>query len=111
MPDKRAVYFDVDQTLINWDSTGKQELILQDGDFKYHVSAIQEHVLLMKEFKAVGWQVVVWSQGGADHAERVVKLLGMEKYVDLIVSKPQVYVDDLPLEQQYLKRVYKVCLK
>ena len=116
MQDKRAVFFDVDSTLIEWVGNGSTlpisylgpELVLRDGDFWYTVAPIEIHVNLMKEFKAVGWQLVVWSAGGADHAERVVKLLGMEDYVDLIVSKPEVYVDDLALDNQGIKRVFKV---
>lgn len=114
MEDKRCVYFDCDQTLIDWVGDGPRdsrkeygEMVLQCGEFWFTVSAINVHVNLMKEFKAVGWQVVVWSAGGADHAERVIKLLKMEEYVDLIVSKPQVYVDDLALENQHIKRVFK----
>lgn len=112
MPDKRAVYFDCDETIIHWLGDGPRNkewdtLVLRDGDFCYTVAPIEVHINLMREFKAVGWQIVVWSQGGSDHAERVIKLLGMEKYVDLIVSKPQVYVDDLALENQHIKRVFK----
>ena len=113
MIDKRCVYFDVDETLIHWLGDGPtnrewDRLVLQDGDFKYTVAPIGVHIELMKEFKAVGWQVVVWSAGGSDHAERVIKLIGMEDYVDLIVSKPEVYVDDLKIEDQYFKRVFKL---
>jgi hypothetical protein len=60
------------------------------------------------ELRTVGWQIVAWSQGGSSHAERVIKLLQLDNLVDLIVSKPTVYVDDLPFEQQYIKRIYKV---
>ncbi len=112
LEDKRAVYFDCDETLIEWIGDGPtnkeyEYLTLQCGEFWYTVAPIRVHVNLMKEFKAVGWQVVVWSAGGADHAERVIKLLKMEDYVDLIVSKPQVYVDDLAIENQGFKRVFK----
>lgn len=109
MQDKRAVFFDVDQTLISWDPLyGDQSLLLHCDGFQRYVSPIHIHVELMKEFKAVGWQVVVWSAGGADHAERVIKLIKMEDYVDLIVSKPEVYVDDLKIENQGFKRVFKL---
>ncbi len=108
MPDKRVAYIDCDETLISWDpAAGDQSLLLNCDGFKRYVSPIKVHIELIKEFKAVGWQVVVWSQGGADHAERVIKLLCMEDYVDLIVSKPQVYVDDLAFENQNIRRVFK----
>ncbi len=38
---------------------------------------------------------------------RVVKLLGIEHLVDVIMSKPSLVVDDLPLDQQGIKRVFK----
>ena len=107
MPDKRVAYIDVDETLVTWDVGGDQSLLLKGPDAQYFVSPMMLNIALIRELRTVGWQIVVWSQGGADHAERVVKLLEIEDLVDLIVSKPTIYVDDLPFEQQMIKRVYK----
>lgn len=113
MPDKRVAYIDVDDTIIQWNCSTVEagHLLLQGPDTSFIVRPIEQHITLIKELRTVGWQIVVWSQGGSDHAERVVKLLGIENLVDLIVSKPTVYVDDIPFEQQCIKRIYKVVLK
>lgn len=108
--DSRMAYIDVDQTLIDWECSNKDLplLLLKGPNDATNVQAIPVHIDLIKELRTVGWQIVVWSQGGADHAERVVKLLGIENLVDVIISKPTIYVDDLPFENQYIKRVFKL---
>jgi FMN phosphatase YigB (HAD superfamily) len=110
MEDKRAAYIDIDETLIHY-SPGGTLLLQSDNDGCYNVHPIEEHIELIKELRAVGWQIVIWSFGGADHAERVVKLLQIEHLVDLIVSKPVVYVDDLPFDQQGIRRIDKIAHK
>ena len=49
----------------------------------------------MREFKARGHYVIVWSQGGWEWAEAVVKALGLEDLVDEVKTKPQWMVDDI----------------
>lgn len=39
--------------------------------------------------------MVVWSAGGWDWAEAVVKTLKLENFVDLVISKPTWTYDDL----------------
>ena len=59
--------------------------------------------LILQKLK--GSHIVVWSKGGADWAESVVIGLGLEKYVDAIMTKPDVVYDDLPVEQWITKRI------
>lgn len=104
----RVAYVDVDETLISWTSVENAlPLVLSSPKGFFTVYPMLKNIELMRELRAVGWEIVVWSQGGADHAERVVQLLGIEHLVDVIISKPSIYVDDLPFEQQMIKRVYK----
>lgn len=109
LADKRTVYFDVDDTLVMWgaDINNPKALIVDTDDGAIVVYPHTKHIQLLKDLKAIGWKIVIWSQGSSDHAERVIKKLQLEKYVDIITSKPESYVDDLPFEQQYIKRQYK----
>ncbi len=105
---ERVAYFDCDYTLIDWDPIeGVDPLVLTSPKGMHHVWPMAKNIALIHEIRAVGWEIVVWSQGGADHAERVIKLLNLEPYVDLVMAKPSIYVDDMPLEQQVIKRVFK----
>jgi len=56
----------------------------------------REHIKLVKQFKARGFNVVVWSQGGSAWSERVVKALDLQDYVDVVTGKPNWFIDDLP---------------
>lgn len=105
--DKRTCYFDVDDTLVMWNYDIKNYIEIPSETGAMYVTRNDSHIELLINLKAIGWNIVVWSQGGSDHAERVIKALKLEKYVDIILPKPESYVDDIPFEQQYIKRIYK----
>lgn len=98
----RSVFFDVDDTLVIWD----WQSIVPDGnglisitDPNDRVSVLvyphNRHIELMKQFKARGHEIFVWSQGGHEWAEAVVLALGITHMVDYVLDKPNWYVDDL----------------
>ena len=94
---KGLVYFDVDDTLVIW---GKND---PDNSMTFICHGCVESlvpnteiIMELKKAKKEGSTVVVWSQGGADWVEEVVITLKLEQYVDLIISKPDAYFDDLP---------------
>lgn len=98
----RLVMFDVDDTLVIWDwrsvdSEGKGLVTIKDpnGGCAEAVLPHYRHIELMRQFKARGHTVVVWSQGGHEWAAEVCKVLGIENIVDLVMDKPNWYVDDL----------------
>jgi phosphoserine phosphatase len=98
----RIVYFDVDDTLVvwNWKELDPNCSILvsvsdPDSDFTAQLMPHQRHIELLKQFKARGHTVVVWSAGGWRWAESAVKALGIEDLIDYVMSKPDWYVDDL----------------
>ncbi len=102
---KKVIYVDVDDTLISWDSvylpsTGKIQVTDIDGTifyFKPNTNLIER----IKKHKKVGKEtIVVWSQSGWQWAEIVVTALGLEDYVDLVISKPDIYYDDLNVKEQ-----------
>jgi hypothetical protein len=103
IPSTKIVYFDVDDTLVMWewrqfDPEGKSLIQITDpiSGFTEYVMPHSRHIELLKRFKVRGHTIVVWSQGGYAWAEAVVKALDLESAVDLCMTKPDWYVDDLP---------------
>lgn len=101
----RIVMFDVDDTLVIWDwahlpSEGQHfvDIVNRKSGCSETVMVHTRHIQLMRQFKARGHTVVVWSQGGSAWAEHVCKILGIESIVDFVMDKPNWYVDDLPCE-------------
>jgi FMN phosphatase YigB (HAD superfamily) len=109
LSDKRTVFVDVDGTLIMWgaDPLDPESKVLSLANGSITIKLHKEHIQLVKDLFAIGWNVVVWSQGGSDHAEAVIKQIGLADFVHVITSKPESYIDDVPFEQQYIKRTYK----
>ena len=96
----KFVYFDVDETLVKWsyDRYEADKAILFEIDMiSEYLVPHSKHIELLKRYKTrtKDTVIVVWSQGGWDWAETVVKTLGLEEYVDAILTKPDIYVDDL----------------
>lgn len=93
----KIVYVDVDDTLI-FSASEKPNLPcsypVQIGGCTWVIYT--PHIEMIKDFKARGHTVVVWSQGGAEWTEMVVKVAGVEGWVDLVISKPDWYIDDKP---------------
>ena len=117
LPDVDTVYFDVDDTLFLHDqliTEPEKAIKVQDPPAwckpskhaKYQWGQPHEaHIQALKDYKAQGAVIVVWSQGGSDWAKQVVEALGLTDYVDLCVCKPAVYYDDLHCSQ-FMYRTY-----
>lgn len=94
--DKPTVYFDVDSTLVFTaceapeQTVGARTIYINDRPFVVH----ELHVAYIKDFAARGHNVIVWSQGGAEWAGKVVKALRLADYVTACLSKPLWYFDD-----------------
>jgi hypothetical protein len=91
--------FDVDETLVTTaglnDAPGGWYADVEDPISGHiHVRINAAMVRLLKEEAARGSFVIVWSRGGYQWAANVVKALGLNKYVNLVISKPLVYFDD-----------------
>ncbi len=94
------VTFDVDNTLVKWDrahnSPGYPKLHFIDpytGDSLY-LSPHEVHIRLLKQYKKRGFGVVVWTKAGSLWAEEVINVLQLNSFVDMIMSKPDRWVDD-----------------
>lgn len=62
-------------------------------------------VRLLRESKARGAYVIVWSRGGFQWAVNTIKALGLEAHVDQVMSKPMAYFDDTPVDKWLPYRV------
>ena len=113
-----TVYFDVDDTLVMWEPSDRQirELALEPKTFSLGVVSgvyyLNRHnINLLKNYAVRGHEVVVWSNGGADWAECVIKTLGLEDYVAVVSGKPQIYVDDVEDVTQWMGKHQYISLE
>lgn len=115
IPCKQTTFFDCDDTLVMWNATSEQlekdgvdftcpgSLVDIDNDgneqfapeWKARLLPHKKHIEQLKKHKMRGHTIIVWSAGGWDWASAVVKALGLENFVDLVISKPTWAYDDL----------------
>lgn len=109
---KKFVYFDVDDTLVSWAYPSVYLPI--DGFMSFHdplggfdvmLLPIDKTIVDLKRLKAEGCTIIVWSAGGWEWAECVVKTLKLEEYVDCVMSKPSYYYDDIPCTEFMGQRI------
>lgn len=88
--------FDVDDTLLIYDpkrlKNEKPDVVIDGIGFFKH----RRHIEQLKSHWARQHTILVWSQGGADWAEQVVKELGLTSYVNYVMDKPYWCYDDRP---------------
>lgn len=106
-----TIFCDVDDTLVMWNTDGMLSTSLVSVVDPYHTNTILlaphlGHIKVLKDRKVRGSYIVVWSAGGYQWAESVVKALKLEAYVDLIMTKPHMYIDDKKAEEFMCERVY-----
>jgi FMN phosphatase YigB (HAD superfamily) len=91
-----TVFFDVDDTLVMWDENleGSTVCIECDGHIN-HMVRNEGNIEELKRHKSRGVNIIVWSKGGYYWAEKVVHALGLDDYVDVVMTKPICYYDDL----------------
>ncbi len=105
---EKTVMIDVDDTLVMWDECTKREINFKDPYSGELLTAWvnENNVRLLKEKARRGYTVIVWSLGGYAHAAAVVKALKLQKYVDVCMTKPSCYIDDMPVCAWFPARVY-----
>jgi len=95
-----TAFFDCDDTLVMWnlpDVTALEDKVISiycDGN-KSEVHVNQKNVDLLIKLSQRGHSIVVWSAGGSNWAEAVVRDLHLEDFVDVVTSKPSYYIDDV----------------
>ena len=119
----KTIYFDVDETLIMWEGDDitsayndtknlpnsyapyirHDDIIFIDKiPYRKHIY----HIDRLIHHKQTGDKIVVWSAGGEKWATRVITELGLIEYVDVILSKPDYYYDDVELKDFKSGRMY-----
>lgn len=114
VPDgSKNIYFDVDDTLVEWiqptDERAEQSipgLYPCRGHSSYLLLPIPAHIEELKRLKAEHNTIVVWSQGGSDWVVEVLTKLELTEYVDVCLTKPEVYYDDLHVSEWMGQRKY-----
>ena len=86
---------DIDDNLIMHKYSQTAETIRMDFYGEMTTFGVhKEHVKLVKNYKARGFHVIAWSGNGYKHAERAINALGLQDYVDQIMTKPNRVIDD-----------------
>lgn len=111
----QVIMVDVDDTLIR---RGNYKELHVDGCVFYQIPhplrngqtveriPLRSNIQLIKDMHARGRYIIVWSAGGWQWAEAVVKSLGLEPHVHLILEKPIAYVDDLEANEFMGQRIF-----
>jgi hypothetical protein len=105
---ERLLFVDVDDTLVLWDKSEHGTNV--EIECYGHVTRLQAHyknIMLLKKFVKLGYGVVVWSRTGAEWAEAVCNGLNLDHLVDLYLTKPMYYMDDLPCETWMGERIWR----
>lgn len=106
----QVVCCDVDDTLVMWNLDDKSKDISIPDPYSPGVSNFVTphlaHIQLLRKFKERGFTIIVWSAGGFKWAHNVVNALEIEPFVDLVMSKPCRYIDDLACKEWMGPRIY-----
>jgi len=107
---EQVICIDIDETLVLHKKAKKKDKVVAITDpydnAQRYLVVHQPHVKVLKDRKARGAYIIVWSQGGFAWASAVVRALGLEAQVDLVLSKPSLYIDALPVQDWMSERLY-----
>lgn len=104
------VYCDVDDTLICWSPElyphQEADLVtINDYDRQFQFLPHKKHLDFLHKLKLQGYGIVIWSAAGASWAETVVIALGIQDIPDMILSKPELAMDDFLEAKQIIKSI------
>lgn len=107
---EKMVFVDVDDTLITWDPEkyphNPDDLITFTDEYgQWNLLPHKKNIEFVINLKRQGYGVVVWSAAGASWAETIVNRLGLENVADMIISKPEIAIDDLLDAKRIIKTV------
>lgn len=109
VPRDRILAVDVDGTLIDYlpPDAPKWDHVVMYGHKLFKVKRREFNISLVIHHKEIrGYFILVWSANGNAWAENIVKTLGLENYVDLVLTKPLEYVDDKPVTEWMKNRIF-----
>lgn len=105
-----VVVIDIDETLVMWGKAKKNEKVIHItcpyGHQQETLRPHKGHIKVLKDRHARGAYIIVWSAGGYQWANAVVKALGLEQYVNQVMTKPCMYVDDKEAADILGERLY-----
>lgn len=106
----RTVMLDVDDSIILWTPENyahddDELLVLEDDGKIMRFLPHYKNIEFVKTLKFQGYGIVCWSAAGVDWAERIVKALHLEEYIDVCMSKPEFAIDDLLQADRIIKSV------
>lgn len=107
---ERVVYIDVDDTIILWEPEkyhyDSDEIVLIRGfNREFPFLPHKRNIEFVQKLKLQGYGVVVWSAAGANWASTVIDKLGLQDLPDVILSKPELAVDDLLEPKHIIKSI------
>lgn len=108
--DTPTIAFDVDQTLVIWDDNafnpGPGKYAFNLANRTVYLKLHNKHLFYLRSYKARGFKVVVWSAAGGQWANEVVRVLNLEQYIDVTMSKFTAFYDDLKAEEVLGQHLY-----
>ena len=108
---ERIIPVDVDETLIihenplSYSRYVDVEDPLEAGKF-ITLGVNEPMVKILKDESLRGAFIIVWSRSGHQWAEAIVKALNLSYYVNIVMTKPQVYLDDKEVSEWLKDRIY-----
>lgn len=106
-------YVDVDETLIFWEAKDidADDCVIEVTDPYINGTRVKvvphwRNIRLLQRKFGQGHKIVVWSAGGSEWAETIVKALKIEPFVHLILSKPTHIIDDKEMKDWGVPRIY-----
>lgn len=96
-----VVVCDIDDTLVMWggDHTrpdpSRIELVSPYSGTTVYLKPHWDHVELLKQYKGRGFEIILWSAGGAKWAYAVGYALGLQDVARFAMTKPMKHLDDL----------------
>jgi len=105
---EHTVFVDVDGTLILPYDTNYDIVKVKDPVTGNYLKFRPHHAMirLLIEEAARGSYIVVWSRGGNQWARAVIEGLMLESHVDVVMTKPMVYFDDVDIKEWLPYRVF-----
>lgn len=96
IPNGPVAGFDIDDTLVCWNEIDGAPTVEIECRGRKSLYSINSHNLdYLIKLSNRGHAIIVWSAGGSDWAEAVVKALKIENYVDAVSPKLTYYIDDV----------------
>lgn len=106
MKNDKILPVDIDGTLIDYVASEDADFYMTYGDKEVALVKKEMNIALVKHHKETrGYYVMVWSANGKEWAVEVIKELGLEKYVDVVMTKPVKYLDDKPCQEWMSNRI------